>query len=323
MFTLNDFLESRSLRTSVQLVHDDLHDFEAKTRLHEIIKAKGGKYRRHGDAQDTIMFNVYTNVTFSSLRPDSDRGGLVVKLSFDSPPGRARSISSRARTMFWEGLSGKRMMQGGLVALIWKSGQNVDVHLGILASSVQDLIDSAKASQNRLFVRVAFFDPAVELRILHLLRRHSALDDHDTILLLEAPVMFEAIRPFLEALRVEPEYVPFPQYLVHQPPGFFSSFELKPPQYARIPGFSYQLASLFPMDADVEDLKLDPNDPSSIACARRKLRCSRLDESQADALVDVLTREVALVQGYVAHHLDVFYRPFITPISPPGTGKVS
>jgi len=249
------------------------------------------------------MFNVYTNVTFSSLCPD--RRGLAVHLSLDSPPGRARSTDPKARAKFWEGLSGKRMMQGGLIALVWKRGPNVDVHLGTQASSVRDLVDSAKANQDRISVRVVFFDPAVELRILHTLRKHSALDD--TILLVEAPVMFEAIRPFLEALRVEPESVPFAQCLVHRPLGFFSSFELKPPQYARIPGFSYQLASLFPIDAGVEDLKLDPNDPISIACARQELQRSRLDTSQADAVVDALTREVTLIQGYVAHRLDILY----------------
>ncbi|KAG5648635.1 hypothetical protein DXG03_003246 [Asterophora parasitica] len=288
------------LRTSVQLVREDFTSHKKKTHLSEIIKARGGKYRGMADAQESIMFNVYTGIKFSSLLPD--RRGLSVSFSFDAPPGRARSPQSNARKAFWEGMSGKRMMQGGLVALVWKRGAQVDVHLGVLASSVKDITESVNASRDRVSARVVFFDPDVELRILHLLKDPASQNDGNVIMV-EAPVMFEAIRPFLEALKIEPESIPFGQYLPHRPPGFFVESSVRPPQYARTPGFAYQLAPLFPPEAGVDDLKLYVNDADSIARARRELQRSRLDRSQAEAVVDALTREVALIQG------------------PPGTGK--
>ncbi|KAG5638464.1 hypothetical protein H0H81_012529 [Sphagnurus paluster] len=289
------------LRTSVQLVCDDFQSKKAKTPLSELIKQRGGKYRGMMDTQESIMFNVYTGVKFSSLVPD--RRGLSVRFSFDAPPGRARSPKSKARVDFWKGMSGKRMMQGGLVALIWKRGTQIDIHLGVVASSTKDITDSVQENKDRVSARVIFFDPEIELRILHTLKDPNSQKNNSAVMV-EAPVMFEAIRPFLEALKVEPESIPFQQYLVHRPHGSFQAGSaVQPPQYARIPGFAYQLKSLFPVEAGVPDLKLYVNDPNSVARARLELQKSRLDRSQADAVVDALTREVALIQG------------------PPGTGK--
>src|SRR3984957_19336511 len=93
-------------------------------------------------------------------------------------------------------LTKNRLMQGGLVALVWKSGTNIDVNLGIIASSLRDLTDSAKRHNERLDLRVVFFDSNIELRILEILKRPG--EGNRTVLLLESPVMFEAIRPFLE-----------------------------------------------------------------------------------------------------------------------------
>ncbi|KAJ7091139.1 hypothetical protein C8R44DRAFT_817142 [Mycena epipterygia] len=289
------------LRTSVQLVREDLASAPPGTTiLSQLLKSRGGKYRGHTEGQDQVMFNVYTNVAFSPLVPNWR--GLSVGLTVDAPPGRARQAQSRSRAAFWEGTSGKRLIQGGLVALVWQSGNVVDVHLGILASSLKDLVDSARKSDARVSVRVVFFDPEVEVRILNTLKNPD-LAATGTKVLVEAPVMFEAIRPFLEALRVEPESLPFAQYLVHRSRDFLASQSINPPLYALVPGFTYQLASLFPPEAGIDDLKLDVSDPTSIAFARAQLRTSRLDASQCEAVIDTLTRELAMIQG------------------PPGTGK--
>ncbi|KAJ7497553.1 hypothetical protein FB451DRAFT_1211927 [Mycena latifolia] len=290
------------LRTSVQLVREDLTRMPSKTILSQLIKSRGGKYRGHTEGQDQVMFNVYTNVTFSPLVPDWR--GLSVGLTVDAPPGRARQSQSRARVAFWEGMSGKRLIQGGLVALVWQTGHDIDVHLGILASSLKDLTDSARKGNgdNQVSVRVVFFDPAVEIRILNTLKNQD-LAQTGTKVLVEAPVMFEAIRPFLEALRVEPESLPFAHYLVHRSHEFLKSTTINPPRYAVVPGFTYQLASLFPPEAGIDDLKLDVSDPTCVAFVRDQLRTSRLDASQCEAVVDTLTRELAMIQG------------------PPGTGK--
>lgn len=116
-------------------------------------------------------------------------------------------------------------------------------------------------------------------------------------LLIEAAVMFGSIRPFLEALRVEPESVPFGLCLVHRPPEFFRTLQISPPAYATLPDYSFQLASLFPADSGVDDLNLVASDPASIESARDILkRSSVLDPSQADATVDALTRELSLIR---------------------------
>jgi hypothetical protein len=77
-----------------------------------------------------------------------------------------------------------------------------------------------------------------------------------------------------------------------------AAMEISPPRYALVPGFTYQLASLFPPEAGIGDLKLNVTDPASVEFARGQLKTSsRLDPSQCEAVVDTLTREVSLIQG--------------------------
>ncbi|KAI0930201.1 hypothetical protein AcV5_006978 [Taiwanofungus camphoratus] len=291
-----------SLRISVQLVLDDLMETRGNTQLAQLIQKRGGKYRGHVTGQDTVLFNVYTNVDFSSVVPD--RRGLSVGLTLDAPPGRARSQYPNARVAFWESMASKRLIQGGLVAFICKrAGNSVDVHLGTISSSAHDLSDSARQHTDKVSLRIAFFDSDVVLRILQELRNPEH-EREGSKFLVEATVMYESIRPFLNALRVDPEIVPFSRYLVHRPPAFFDKLEISPPEYARLPNFTYQLSSLFSPETGIEDLRLTVSDPVSIEHAREILRrSSRLDPSQADAVVASLTREVVLIQG------------------PPGTGK--
>jgi len=113
--------------------------------------------------------------------------------------------------------------------------------------------------------------------------------------------MYDAIRPFLQSLKVVPEDVPFRQHLVLQPEARLKSQIVAPPMYARRPMFRFNLSSLFPDDVAAGELWLKADDPTSIAGARKALSNSRLDPSQADAVVDTLTREIALIQGCVRH----------------------
>jgi hypothetical protein len=263
-----------------------------KTKLADLLEKKGGKYQGHADSQESLMFNVYSGAKFVSLVPDWR--GVSTSIVIDTPPGRARSVGSGARVAFWESMSGKRLFQGGLIALVWETGKDVAVHLGVVASSLKDLTDSVRREKEHVMIRVVFFDTKLELRVLQDLRNPQN-SRNGVKFLVESPVMFEAIRPFLEALKVEPELLPFSRYLVHRPPGFLDTCKVEPPKYARLPNFAFQLASLFP---EVEDLTLSVMDSHSIEHARAELRArSRLDPSQADAVVDALTREVALIQG--------------------------
>ncbi|KAH9931167.1 P-loop containing nucleoside triphosphate hydrolase protein [Epithele typhae] len=292
-----------SLRASAQAILSDL-DLQAqgkRAQLDELQKKGGGKYRGHAVGQDTIMFNVYTNVDFHTIAPSYR--GLVVGIGMDTPPGRARNAQAATRARFWESMSSKRLMQGGLVALVWQQpGRQTEVHLGTVASSLKDLKESASHSADRVNIRVSFFSPEVELRILQDLRLQA--DKQSTKLLIEATVMFESVRPFLEALRAEPETIPFSKYLVHHPPEFYQNVQVSPPAYTSVPEHCFQLSSLFDPATGIDDLRLVASSPESIENARETLRNSSvLDPSQADAMIDSLTREISLIQG------------------PPGTGK--
>jgi hypothetical protein len=295
------------LRTSIQLVLDDLEALgragnkkvREKIKLSKIIDSNGGRYR--GEGMDSVMFGVYTKIQFTSMV--ASRRGMGSQITL-SPPPAARLKTAKDRAAFWERGSGKRLMQGGLVALIWKVGDSTSIYLATIDTKATDLALSSKKNQDTITINLVFFDPEVELRILQILKRRE-LDSGSTRFLIEAPVMFEAIRPFLEGLRAEPETIPFKQYIVHHPRDELRKMKVEAPAYAKDPAFRFQLASLFDHTAGITDLQLSVNDANSVLQARRLLKAhSRLDPSQADAVVDSLTREVALIQG------------------PPGTGKV-
>ncbi|KAI6040315.1 hypothetical protein EDC04DRAFT_3140449 [Pisolithus marmoratus] len=292
------------LRRAVQLVCADLKfPNRPKTQLHTVLQKNGGKYVGHIDSHNSIMFNVYAGANFLSVVPD--HRGLSVSLTVHTPPGRASSRNQNVRVTFWQGMSGKRLPQGGLIALVWEDAptKTVSVHLGVVASSNKELTDHVRTDQDHVKLRIVFFDSSVELKILQSLENRRSTSS-GVKMLVESPVMFEAIRPFLEALKVEPETIPLSKYLVFRPPNFLRQCVIDPPQYACFPDFDFQLASLFPDDGQVDDLKLNVNSVDSIESARAVLRDqSRLDPSQVDAVIDALTRELALIQG------------------PPGTGK--
>ncbi|KAG1787807.1 aconitase C-terminal domain-containing protein [Suillus variegatus] len=87
-----------------------------------------------------------------------------------------------------------------------------------------------------------------------------------------------------------------------------------------MPGFAFNLSCLFPDKTDVEDLTLSATDNQSIENARAELRRgSRLDPSQADAVVDALTREVSLIQG-PQHAMNTADRGLETSSSRTGRG---
>lgn len=180
---------SAPLRQAVQLVHDDLKtQSRKKTKIAELLKNKGGKYRGQADTQDSLMFNVYTGVDFVSLVPDWK--GISTSIVVDAPPGRARSNNSHMRTSFWE--SGKRLSQGGLIALVWQSGNDISVHLGVIASSLKDITECVKRDPDRVKLRIIFFDTKLELRILQELRNTQTFGQNIK-LLVESSVMYEAI----------------------------------------------------------------------------------------------------------------------------------
>ncbi|CAE6502582.1 unnamed protein product [Rhizoctonia solani] len=283
------------IRMAIQLIVSDLNsppEADTETRLSQIIKANGGRYSAQTNNQDSVIFSVFTNVSFeggANAEPlELNNRGSSVGIQFDTPPGKARSKQAATREAYWEQVSKKRLMQGGLVALIWQVTQG-------------PLKESSRKSEDRVSLRVSFFDTAAELRIIRALQTRGY---NGSQLLIEAPVFFEGIRPFLEALQNNRGLLPFSQHLCHRSEEEIRNTVVSPPSYALTPGFAFELKDLFPLDANIQTLALRPNDTTSAEWAKGELsKSSRLDPSQADAVVDSLTREVCLIQG------------------PPGTGK--
>lgn len=245
--------------------------------------------------RDSVRFRLYTDVKFGPMA--CGKNGVSVELTFDAPPGDARHQIEAKRTAYWEGEGKKRLMQGGLVALVWKTDSgSLRVYLGVITSWFNDLLESAKKHENQVKVRVSFFDAEVELRILRRLQK-SRKEERETKFLVEPPGMFEAFRPFLDALKAqEPASFPFSDYLPLYDSVDLSHIRVTPPVYAH-PQFNFNLRTLFDQP---RDLYLCPHDPYSVTRARIILKQeSRLDDTQAEAMVDALTSEVSLIQGSI------------------------
>ncbi|CAE6488071.1 unnamed protein product, partial [Rhizoctonia solani] len=288
MTYVDDYFRS-PIRLAVQLMAEDLKKSKSgQTTLSKLLTSKGGRYAGPATARESIIFSVFTGITFKPLQL-SNRG-ISAGIEFDTPPGKARSDKPGARMEYWEQVTKKRLSQDGLVALIWKDHiGNVDIYVGTVASSGRDLVECSRQTKgkDRVSIRVSFFDAKANVRIVQALQ--SRRSSNDTRLLIEAPVFYEGIRPFLEALKREPELLPFGQYLSLQSKDELAQTNISPPLYSRTPGFSYELKDLFPQAAGVRSLKLNTRDPDSIINARAQLiRASRLDPSQADAVVDSL-----------------------------------
>jgi hypothetical protein len=253
--------------------------------------------------RDAVFFSVYTNVQLGDIT--ADRRGVSVTLTFDTPPGNGRKKSPQERVAHWKKVGQKRLNTGGFIALVWDKSE---VHLGLITSRTDDLLDSAKASETRLSIRVSFFGSEIPRRTLEkLISKSKNKKENDTPhFFVEIQILFESSRPFLEALKVEPTTVAFSRYLVQHPDQALVDTRVDPPEYSLKHGFSWDLSYLFDPPLP-QTVKMRPDDSQSIFVAENYLknsRSSRLDPSQAEAILSVLTREVGLIQG------------------PPGTGKV-
>ncbi|KAG9085848.1 hypothetical protein FRC07_013274, partial [Ceratobasidium sp. 392] len=141
------------IRLAIQLVVADLRKPPtSETLLSKILKAGGGRYAAPANVQESVIFSVFTNVTFEPLALNNR--GTSVGIEFDAPPGKARTKQAVARAGYWEQVAKKRLMQGGLVALIWKDSlDRLDIYVGTVASSPKDLVESARKSEDRVSLR--------------------------------------------------------------------------------------------------------------------------------------------------------------------------
>ncbi|KAI0375984.1 hypothetical protein BV20DRAFT_31266 [Pilatotrama ljubarskyi] len=292
-------------RASMAAIQDDLLTIwqrqgsarrSQKTKLEEVLEKSGGPYRTSGF--DSVFFHIYTNVEFLEQPPEAQRRGITVTLVLEAPPiGAARDKDAKKRYEYWDHSKG---LQGStLVALVVVSNRSIKAYLGVVCSFGKDIAESSKHMQGRIQLRVAFFDTDVELMALQ--GERLCKSESSFAFLVDNSIMFESVRPFLEKIKtIEPTQVPFARYI--SPGGSIRDVPVLPPKYARVPGFRFKLQCLAQNGKQINDL--DVLNPAAVERARAQLRAnSVLDPSQADAVVDTLTREVSLIQG------------------PPGTGK--
>ena len=291
---------SSTTRGSLAVLQDDLIRMwasgrkknEKPTQLESLVEKKGGAYRTTG--RDSVFFQLYSNVEFVPRPPEATRKGVSVGLMLDAPPGgTARDKDWKKRVAFWE--HSRRLQGASLVALVVVSGANrtFRVHLGVVASYAKDISESAKHEQDRIQIRVVFFDTDVELMALRGDRLCTGRAEF--AVLVDNSVMFESVRPFLHKLQtIEPTEIPFSRYIA--PGGSLREVQILPPKYALAPGFKFKLQCLAKPRQSISDL--DVANPLAIRRARDELvKFSILDPSQAEAVVDTLTKEVSLIQG--------------------------
>lgn len=264
------------------------------TILGTLLTSGGGAYRSSG--KESVFFHVYTSAQFTPAK--ADRQSLTIGLRVEVPSGPARDKSAQKRAEYWE--HSRRLSMGGLATLVVSSREETRMFLGTLQSRADEIGQSAKSDREHVEVRVSFFDTEIELYAL----RNEEISDPANgryAFLIDNNVLFESVRPFLETLRsVEPTAIPFSEYIARE--GSLAGVALPQPRYSRAPGFCYDLSCLMEPGEAVDPLSTQ--NEASVARVRMQLKMgSYLDQSQADSVVDTLTREISLIQG------------------PPGTGK--
>ncbi|KAF9139293.1 hypothetical protein BGX30_008146 [Mortierella sp. GBA39] len=258
--------------------------------------------------QDASVY-AYGSVEFLGANTTRSLQGSI-KISFDQPL-QIKSQSGRQREIFWQ-RSKKRLMQGSLVCFIHPvegedadsqyppNSQDVRVFLGVV--SFRDVREMAKDSEKAV-INISLTNPTDYFRFVSA-TKSNAITPRDCFMVESMGGFFEAFHPILKTLQTcEPGDMPFGKYLApaEEQEADATVTNVDPPLYARAPGFEFDLTVLLAAPATC---RLDVQDPLSHQQAVAALRAhSSLDDTQSQALVDSLCREVALVRG------------------PPGTGK--
>ena len=260
-----------------------------RTELEKLLEKGGGLFRSSG--KNSVIFNIYTDVHYAQLNTRSQ--GFAIGLKIRCPPGAGRDPDSKKRVDYWKHAGSKKLTSGSLVALALVSRGSFMVYLANLVSSADDIAESAKHSEDSIQIKATFFDPEVEIEALR--KEKITVDANTFAILIDNGVMFESIRPFLKTLSMaDSTSIPFSRYICSQVP--LNNVEVHPPKYSTAPGFRFKLQSVAKHGRSIDPL--DVNNPASVARARVQLRLlSMLDPSQADSVVDSLTREVSLIQG--------------------------
>ncbi|KAF9584716.1 hypothetical protein BGW38_005440 [Lunasporangiospora selenospora] len=234
--------------------------------------------------------------------------GTGILISFEQP-AQIKNSTPKERKEFWE-RNKNRLASGGLVSLIRRANlanrqhngeptmeEKFEMHLAIVMGKDNELL----AKNDKVAkIRITSSDSG-----LFSLLFESDTNHNPWYLVESSGGFYEAFKPILMALqKAEPATLPFGRYLAPTKQEIqMNAMEpghIAPPIYATAPGFRFDLSVLL----KGKKAKLDVRDAGSIKDAVSVLQThSTLDSTQAEALVETLCREVALISG------------------PPGTGK--
>ena len=97
--------------------------------------------------------------------------------------------------------------------------------------------------------------------------RHRDEAYKDIRLLLESPVLYDSVRPFLQALQsLDPLRLPLSEYIKH---GDLKQRKIGLPEYSTTPGFRWILKVLLRPDEAVDQCMMDPSQKYSVDAAKQ------------------------------------------------------
>ncbi|PKC57922.1 hypothetical protein RhiirA1_541364 [Rhizophagus irregularis] len=270
------------------------------------------------DINDNGDLQVYANIEFINI--GCDKRGLFCTLKFTP---KHNSTSLRQRRIYWQ--NSRKLLSGNLVALLLpnpnfkQSPSDINGNIPMNDSELYSIyfgviMSRDEITDDHIRININFDDPSIypiALNKVSKFRNSIMVNDSNnstkkkTYLVESTNIYFEAYYHVLKTLKTTYS-LPLKRYLApeldHHQANVCIDVKVKPPKYTEAPRFLFDLSVL--CNDKQQCLTLNVANTHTYDDAAKKINeNSRLDESQAKAVISALTREIALIEG------------------PPGTGK--
>ncbi|GES84016.1 P-loop containing nucleoside triphosphate hydrolase protein [Rhizophagus clarus] len=263
--------------------------------------------------------HVYADIRFAKVDCDR-RNGLFCTLKFN--PKINNSINGKRGSGYWK--KSKRLLPGNLVALLLPNPNLEQAQPSIIDDNFTNLyliyfgviMSRDEITNEHMRININFNDPSIyPIALNKILKFRNSTNENNSnnsfkekcYMVEQTSIYFEAYYHVLKTLKnTKPFSLRFKQYLAPVPSYHLLSnstdIKIKPPRYTIAQGFQFDLSVL--CENKKQNLKLNvANAHTYNEVAEKVNKYSKLDKSQAEALISALTREIALIEG------------------PPGTGK--
>ncbi|KAG9321050.1 hypothetical protein KVV02_000380 [Mortierella alpina] len=256
-----------------------------------------------------VGVNAYRGIEFLEVNIDGQRRGSV-RVSFDQPH-HIKDKKRKERKTFWEE-SRRRLVQNTLVCFIYpaegqggggataSNSRELRISLGVIHTRDPDEMAS---NDKKAIIHVTMSSNTDYCQFVRAIK-NKVISPKDVFMVESMGGHFESYRPILQALQmIDPAAMPFGKYLAppEEVPSRSAVTLVDPPRYALAPDFEFDLSVLLQSRARCHLNVANPRSRQLAVAALREY--STCDDTQSQALVDSLCREVALIRG------------------PPGTGK--